>query len=51
MTLRRKKGAGELSRAFRNDRQIQQFILTDVTRDSTCAILGAGSYGSVEEVS
>ena len=35
-------------RAFRNNRQIQQFILTDVT--PTGKTLGTGSYGSVEEV-
>ena len=35
--------------AFRNNRQLQQYVLTDVT--PTGRLLGTGSYGSVEEVS
>ena len=38
----------DIAQAFRNDHQLQQFILTDVT--STGRVLGTGSYGSVEEV-
>ena len=38
-----------MAQAFRNNRQLQQFVLTDVT--PTGNILGTGSYGSVEEVS
>ena len=37
-----------MAQAFRNNRQLQQFVLTDVT--PTGRILGTGSYGSVEEV-
>ena len=44
--MRRVRDVGQ---AFRHDRQLQQFILTDVT--PTGKILGTGSYGSVEEVS
>ena len=38
-----------MAQAFRNNRQLQQFVLTDVT--PTGRILGTGSYGSVKEVS
>ena len=38
-----------MAKAFRKNRHLQQFILTDVT--STDRILGTGSYGSVVEVS
>ena len=38
-----------LAQAFRKDKQLQQFVLTDIT--ATGNILGSGSYGSVEEVS
>ena len=37
-----------LGQAFRDNRQLQQFVLTDVT--PTGRILGTGSFGSVEEV-
>ena len=37
------------AQAFRNNPQLQQFVLTDVT--PTGRVLGTGSYGSVEEVS
>ena len=40
---------GDVAQAFRNNRHLQQFMLTDVT--STGRILGTGSYGSVVEVS
>ena len=36
------------AQAFRNNPQLQQFVLTDVT--PTGRVLGTGSYGSVEEV-
>ena len=39
----------DLGQAFRNNRQLQQFVLTDVT--PTGRKLGTGSFGSVEEVS
>ena len=39
----------DVTQAFRNNRHLQQFMLTDVT--PTGKILGTGSYGSVEEVS
>ena len=39
----------DLRQAFRTDRQLQRFMLTDVT--FTGRVLGTGSYGSVEEVS
>ena len=39
---------GDMAQAFRNNRQLQQFILTDVT--ATEKVLGTGSYGSVVEV-
>ena len=42
----RRQGVGH---AFRNNRQLQQFVLTDVT--PTGKKLGTGSFGSVEEVS
>ena len=45
MALFRRHGA---SQAFRNNCQLQQFVLTDVT--PTGRVLGTGSYGSVEEV-
>ena len=38
----------DVGQAFRNNRELQQFVLTDVT--PTGRILGTGSYGSVEEV-
>ena len=47
MTSRRR--GGDLGRAFRNDHQLQQYVLTDVT--PTGKLLGNGAYGSVEEVS
>ena len=37
-----------VAQAFRNNTQLQQFVLTDVT--PTGRVLGTGSYGSVEEV-
>ena len=37
-----------MGQAFRNNRELQQFVLTDVT--PTGRILGTGSFGSVEEV-
>lgn len=43
---RKDQGVGQ---AFKNDRQIQQFVLSDVT--PTGRILGTGLYGSMEEVS
>ena len=36
-----------VAQAFKNDRQLQQFVLTDVT--ATEKVLGTGSYGSVVE--
>ncbi len=39
---------GDIDVAFRDDHQLQQYVLTDVT--STGRVLGTGSYGSVEEV-
>ena len=39
----------EIGQVFRTNRQLQQFVLTDVT--PTGRLLGTGSYGSVEEVS
>ena len=39
---------GDVGQAFRNDRELQKFVLTDVT--PTGRILGTGSFGSVEEV-
>ena len=39
----------DVGQAFRKDPQLQQFLLNDVI--PTGRILGAGSYGSVEEVS
>ena len=38
-----------MAQAFRNNRPLQQFVLTGVT--PTGRVLGTGSYGSVEEVS
>ena len=46
MALFRRSGVAQ---AFRNNRQLQQFVLTGVT--PTGRMLGTGSYGSVEEVS
>ena len=46
MALFRRRNVGQ---AFRTNRQLQQFVLTDVT--PTGRLLGTGSYGSVEEVS
>ena len=37
-----------VAQAFRNNKQLQQFVLTDVT--ATEKVLGTGSYGSVVEV-
>ena len=37
-----------VAQAFRNNQQLQQFVLTDVT--ATEKVLGTGSYGSVVEV-
>lgn len=37
-----------VEQAFRDNRQLQQFVLSDVT--PTGRILGTGSFGSVEEV-
>ena len=48
MALFRRVRAGNLGRDFRNNRDLQKFVLTDVT--STGKSLGTGSYGSVEEV-
>ena len=39
---------GGVAQAFRNNQQLQQFVLTDVT--ATEKVLGTGSYGSVVEV-
>ena len=38
----------DVGQAFRNNRQLHQFVLADVT--PTGRILGTGSFGSVEEV-
>ena len=38
-----------VAQAFRNNCQLQPFVLTGVT--PTGRVLGTGSYGSVEEVS
>ena len=43
-----KKRTG-VTQAFRDNKQLQQFVLTGVT--PTGKKLGSGSYGSVEEVS
>jgi hypothetical protein len=40
---------GDIFQAFRNNRQLQQFVLPGVT--PTGRVLGQGSYGVVEEVS
>ena len=37
-----------VAQAFRNSKQLQQFVLADVT--ATEKVLGTGSYGSVVEV-
>ena len=39
----------DVGQAFRNSRQLQQFVLSDVA--PTGKKLGTGSFGSVEEVS
>ena len=39
----------DVGQAFRENRELQQFVLTDV--NPTGRILGTGSFGSVEEVS
>ena len=39
----------DVDQAFKNDRQLQQFVLTGIT--PTGRILGIGSYGSVEVAS
>ena len=46
MALFRRPGVAQ---TFRDNRQLQQFVLTGVT--PTSRVLGTGSYGSVEEVS
>ena len=46
MAFLRRRDVGQV---FRNNRELQQFVLTDVT--PTGRILGTGSFGSVEEVS
>ena len=46
--FRRRDVNVDLGQAFRNNRQLQQFVLTDVT--PTGRILGTGSFGTVEEV-
>ena len=46
MALFRRSGVAQ---AFRDNRQLQQFVLIGVT--PTGRVLGTGSYGSVEEVS
>ena len=38
----------DVGQAFKRDRQLQQYVLNDVT--PTGRVLGTGSYGSVEEV-
>jgi hypothetical protein len=38
----------DISRSFRNNQQLQQFVLPGVT--PTGRVLGHGSYGTVEEV-
>ena len=38
----------DVARGFRDNRQLQQFQLSDVT--PTGRVLGTGSFGSVEEV-
>ena len=38
----------DVGQAFRRDKQLQQYVLNDVT--PTGRVLGNGSYGSVEEV-
>ena len=45
MAFSRRRDVGQ---AFRNNRQLQQFVLNGVT--PTGRILGTGSFGSVEEV-
>ena len=45
MAFFKKRNVGQ---AFRDNRELQQFVLTDVT--PTGRILGTGSFGSVEEV-
>ena len=42
------EASGSLSSSFENSKELQKFVLTDVT--PTGKSLGAGSYGSVEEV-
>ena len=42
------QGGADIAQAFRNDHQLQKFVLTSVT--PTGRVLGTGSYGSVEEV-
>ena len=44
-----RRGRGPAREDLRNNPQLQQFVLTDVT--PTGRILGTGSYGSVEQVS
>ena len=48
MALFRRAKSSNLGRDFRNNKDLQKFVLTDVT--STGKSLGTGSYGSVEEV-
>jgi hypothetical protein len=47
MALFRRRG--DIFQDFRNNQQLQQFVLPDVT--PTGRVLGQGSYGIVEEVS
>ena len=50
MAFFRRRGANiDIGQAFRDNRELQQFVLTDVT--PTGRKLGTGSFGSVEEVS
>ena len=49
MALFRRAGRSGGLGSIRNNRDLQKFVLTDVT--PTGKSLGAGSYGSVEEVS
>ena len=50
MAFFRRRGANiDIGQAFRANRELQQFVLTDVT--PTGRKLGTGSFGSVEEVS
>ena len=48
MAFFKRSRSGSLGRDFRNNKELQKFVLTEVI--STGKSLGAGSYGSVEEV-